>query len=210
MKVDVYVDVVCPWSYLGKRRLETALAGYAGRDSVEVEYKPFPLSDGVLSVGPDDVPGAVKDHLTSVAAEDGVTLDLAAVVPAPTFDAHRLLWWARAQGRQHEVAERLFAAHLSGGVDLGDRSALAAASGLDGAAEFLASSAGVDEVKEAIGEARAIGVESVPTFVFEERWAVTGAQPAGVLGEILDQVADQSIAVRAGGGGECCGGGCCG
>jgi predicted DsbA family dithiol-disulfide isomerase len=215
MKVDVYVDVVCPWSYLGKRRLESALASFAGRDTVEVEWKPFQLGSG--GQGEEFASGSVpstdqREHLTAIAAADGVTLDLAAAVDAPTFDAHRLLWWARQRGgprSQADVAERLFAAQLTRGADLSDHGVLAEASGLAGAAEFLASGAGAEEVKEAIGEARAIGVESVPTFVFEERWAVTGAQPAAILGEILGEVADSSIAERAEGGG-CCGGGCCG
>jgi predicted DsbA family dithiol-disulfide isomerase len=216
MKVDVYVDVVCPWSYLGKRRLETALAGFAGRDSVEVEWKPFQLGPGADAdefSSAAAVPSAeTREHVTAIAAADGVTLDLAATVSAPTFDAHRLLWWARERGgplAQADVAERLFAAQLAAGADLSDHAVLAEASGLTGAAEFLASGAGVAEVKEAIGEARAIGIESVPTFVFEERWAVTGAQPADILAEILGEVADASIAARAEGGG-CCGGGCCG
>ena len=215
MKVDVYVDVVCPWSYLGKRRLESALASFAGRDDVEVEWKPFQLGSGgaadELASGGSGTSADQREHVTAIAAADGVTLDLAAAVDAPTFDAHRLLWWASERGgaqAQAEVAERLFAAQLSRGADLSDHAALAEASGLTGAAEFLASGAGVDEVKEAIGEARAIGIESVPTFVFEERWAVTGAQPADILGEILGEVADASIAARAEGGG-CCGGGCC-
>jgi predicted DsbA family dithiol-disulfide isomerase len=219
MKVDVYVDVVCPWSYLGKRRLEAALAGFAGKESVEVEWKPFQLDPGAAlpedefasaAAGPS---AEVREHVTAIAAAEGVTLDLAASVTAPTFDAHRLLWWAREQGgapAQSALAERLFTAQLATGKDLSDHAALAAASGLPGAAEFLASGAGTDEVKEAIGEARAMGIESVPTFVFEERWAVTGAQPADVLAEILGEVADASIEARAGGGGGCCGGGCCG
>ncbi len=74
-------------------------------------------------------------------------------------------------------------------------------------AEFLAGDGGVEEVKESIGEARALGIEAVPTYVFDERWAVSGAQPAEVFSQLLAQVADATIGATAGG---CCGGGCCG
>jgi predicted DsbA family dithiol-disulfide isomerase len=221
VKVDIYTDVVCPWSYLGKRRFEAALAQFAGRADVQVEWKPFQLdrsaessADGAaLSSSDTELDGNAT--IEELAAAEGLILDLDNTRSASSFAAHRLLWWARQEGgeaAQTALAERLFAAHHAEAVDLDDHAALAAlaaAVGLDGAAQFLATHDGTDEVKEAIGEARAIGIESTPTFVFEERWAVSGAQPADVMQTLLEQVADATIGAMAGGGG-CCGGGCCG
>jgi predicted DsbA family dithiol-disulfide isomerase len=226
VKVDIYSDVACPWCYLGKRRFETALAAFAGREDVQVEWRPFQLDpDAPRQARPAAVALAARyggeerarvqmEHVTAAAAADGLELDLDNALAANTFDAHRLLWWAREQGgekAQGVLAERLFAAHQAGTADLGDVAVLARIAGeadLAGAADFLASGEGVEEVKEAIGEARAIGIESVPTFVFDSRWAVAGAQPAEIMLDLLEQVANATIGAAAEGG--CCGGGCCG
>jgi predicted DsbA family dithiol-disulfide isomerase len=149
-------------------------------------------------------------HVAEVAAEDGLALDLEHAQTVNTFPAHRLLWLARQKGAQASLVERLFSAHLSEGADLSDHAtlgALAADAGLDGVGDFLASEDGAEEVKESIGEARALGIESVPTYVFDERWAVSGAQPVEVFAQLLRQVADATISATTGG---CCGGGCCG
>lgn len=225
MKVDIYSDVVCPWCYLGKRRFEAALAEFAGRDDVQVVWKPFQLDPSapvqgrqaaeVLAAkfGGDEQARTAMAHVTKIAAEDGIAYDLENAVTVNTFTAHRLLWWAGQKAGpdvQAALTERLFSAHLSERADLGDHAALAAlaaAVGLPDAETFLASDDGVEEVKEAIGEARALGIDSVPTYVFDERWAVSGAQPVEIFGELLDQVANATISATAGG---CCGGGCCG
>jgi predicted DsbA family dithiol-disulfide isomerase len=205
MKLDVYVDVLCPWSYLGKRRLDAALAQFDGGAKVQVQWRPLPL----------DERGKTDDdaHLTELAAAEGVVVNLDAP-ERDSFAAHRLLWWAaEREGGQSRLLDALFAAHHADDADLADPAVLAAAAetaGLSGAAKFLASSDGVEQVKEEIGEARAIGFAATPTFVFAERWAVEGAQPPEVLVELFEQVADSSIESRAGEGGGCCGGGCCG
>jgi predicted DsbA family dithiol-disulfide isomerase len=225
VKIDIYSDVACPWCYLGKRRFEAALAGFAGRDDVQVEWKPFQLDPSAPLVAepvPVAMAAALGDeqrartamaHVTEVAAEDGLRYDLERARNVNTFTAHRLLWWARQRGgaaAQGALAERLFVAHLSEAADVGDPATLAGLAadvGLDQAAEFLDSDGGVEEVKEAIGEARALGIDSVPTFVFDERWAVSGAQSPEVMGELMARVANATISASAGG---CCGGGCCG
>lgn len=225
VKVDIYSDVICPWCYLGKRRFEAALAEFAGADDVEIEWKPFQLDPSAsqqaqpspqalaAKFGTEDQARAAMAHVTEVAAKDGLAYDLENAQTVNTFTAHRLLWWAGQKGGrgvQTALTERLFAAHLSEAADLGDHAVLAgfaAEAGLDGASDFLASDDGVEEVKEAIGEARALGIESVPTYVFDERWAVSGAQPVEVFRDLLDQVATATISATEGG---CCGGGCCG
>jgi predicted DsbA family dithiol-disulfide isomerase len=225
MKVDIYSDVVCPWCYLGKRRFEAALAEFAGAAEVDVEWKPFQLDPSApagsrpapaalaAKFGGEDQARAAMAHVTKIAAEDGIDYDLEGAREVNTFTAHRLLWWARQRGgpaAQAALAERLFGGYLSERADLGDHAtlaAMAAGAGLAGAAEFLASDAGVEEVKEEIGEARALGIDAVPTYVFDERWAVSGAQSPAVFSDLLEQVANATIGASAGG---CCGGGCCG
>jgi predicted DsbA family dithiol-disulfide isomerase len=226
VKVDIYSDVVCPWCYLAKRRFETALAGFPGCADVQIEWKPFQLDPGApgeahpvpatlaTKFGGEEQARQAIARVTEVAAADGLTYDLAGAHSVNTFNAHRLVWWARERGGadvQAALAERLFAAHLSEAADLGDPAVLAglaAEVGLDGAGDFLASGGGVAEVKESIGEARALGIDAVPTFVFDERWAVSGAQSVEVFGELLGRVADASVSATQDTGG-CCGGGCC-
>lgn len=221
MKVDIYSDVVCPWCYLGARRFAEAVAGFTGAE-VEVAFKPFQLDP---SSPPEPVPtpvalaakfGSEADaqramaHVKGAAAEDGIQLDHDNALTVNTFTAHRVIWLAGQKGIQAEMVERLFAAHHTEGADLADHATLdrlAAEVGLPGVAEFLAGDGGVEEVKEEIGEARAVGIDSVPTYVFDERWAVSGAQPVAVFAQLLEQVADATIGATAGG---CCGGGCCG
>jgi predicted DsbA family dithiol-disulfide isomerase len=228
VKVDIYSDVTCPWCYVGTRRFAAAVAqfagtaGTAGAPDVEIEWKPFQL-DPSAPVGPVPLPQALAAtfgteeqaraamaHVAEVATIDGITLDHERALSVNTFTAYRLLWLARQKGVQAALVERLFAAFHCEGADLSDHAtltALAADAGLDGVADFLSGDAGVEEVKEAIGEARAVGIESVPTYVFDERWAVSGAQTVDVFQELLQQVTDATISATGSG---CCGGGCCG
>ena len=222
MKVDIYSDVTCPWCYLGKRRFEAALGEFAGRNDVQVEFKPFQLDPAApheavptplalaAKFGTQEAARTAMSHVKDVAAGDGIQLDHENALTVNTFTAHRVLWLAAQKGVQAELVERFFAAHHSEGADLSDPATLdrlAAEAGLPGVAEFLAGEDGVEEVKESIGEARALGIEAVPTYVFDERWAVSGAQPVEVFSQLLGQVADATIGATAGG---CCGGGCCG
>jgi predicted DsbA family dithiol-disulfide isomerase len=215
MKLEVNIDVVCPWSYLGKRWLETALEKFEGRAEVQVEWRSLVLDAPQKGDLDREDDADLDGHLTELAAAEGLTITLDPAHEPDTLAAHRLLYRAAERpGEQSRLLDALFAAHFADGADLGDPAVLAAlaeAAGVSGAAEYLASDDGLEAVKEEIGETRAIGFTSTPTFVFEERWAIEGAQPADVLLELLAQVADKSIEARAGGeGGGCCGGGCCG
>lgn len=219
MKVDIYSDVVCPWCYLGKRRFEKALAEFAGSADVEIRWRPYQLDPDAseqaqpapqalaAKFGSAEKVAEAQAHVTGLAAAEGLKYDLENSLSVNTLTAHRLVWWAASHGKQAELVERLFAAHFTEGANLGDQATLAALAtevGIEGAAEFLASSDGLDEVREEIGEARAIGVTAVPTFVFDEQWAVEGAQATEVFVAALTQVSQDD------GGGGCCGGDCCG
>ncbi|MEU4776391.1 DsbA family oxidoreductase [Micromonospora sp. NPDC023633] len=203
MEIEIYADVVCPWCYIGKRRLEQALESYDGE--VTVRYRPFqldpspvpeprPLVDAMAAKfgGPDRV-RQMFGQVTEVAAQVGLKLDFDRAVAANTFDAHRLVAWATDRGRAAEIVEALYRAHFTDGVDVGSRDALAALAaevGLDAAEarRFLDSDERVSELSDELATARQIGVTSVPTFVLAGRYAVTGAQEPETLLAALAEV----------------------
>ncbi|MFY1597316.1 DsbA family oxidoreductase [Micromonospora sp. WMMD737] len=203
MEIEIYADVVCPWCYIGKRRLEQALESYDGE--VTVRYRPFqldpspvpeprPLVDAMAAKfgGPDRV-RQMFGQVTEVAAQVGLKLDFDRAVAANTFDAHRLVAWAADRGRAAETVDALYRAHFTDGVDVGSRDALAALAaevGLDAAEarRFLDSGERVAELSDELATARQIGVTSVPTFVLAGRYAVTGAQEPETLLAALAEV----------------------
>ncbi len=209
MRIEVWSDIVCPWCYIGKRRLDAALRDHGG--DVTVTYRAYQLNpapvdrpEPLLTAlaakfgGPDQV-RAVTTRTAEIAAADGLTLDFGRAVAANTFDAHRLIHWAAEQGRQADAVEATHRAHFTDGVDLGSRDALADLAGdlgLDWAAAraYLDSEAGAAEVRADIAAARELGVSSVPTFVLNGRYAVVGAQDAATLTAALDQVARREAA----------------
>ncbi|MFI6823009.1 DsbA family protein [Micromonospora sp. NPDC050187] len=203
MEIEVYADVVCPWCYVGKRRLEQALAAYQGE--VTLRYRPFqldpspvtaprPLIEGLgAKFGGVERARQMADQVTGVAAGVGLKLDFDRAVTANTFDAHRLIRFADGKGRAADMIEALFRAHFTDGVDIGSRSALAslaATAGLDATEvrDFLDSDAGVAELRAELTEARSIGVTSVPTFVLAGKYAVSGAQEPETLLAALAEV----------------------
>jgi predicted DsbA family dithiol-disulfide isomerase len=208
VKVDIWSDVVCPWCYIGKHRFEAALAGFAGRDAVEVTYRSFQLDPtappGVATPvaeayarkfgGPEEA-ARIIDRVTRVAATAGLDLRLDRAQRANTFLAHRLLWWAGQHGRQVAMNERLLQAYFVEGWNVGDPDTLAELAGdvgLDPAVvgRFLASDGGTTEVHAELRQAAEAGITAVPTFVFDERWVVPGAQDVDVFARVLERVAE--------------------
>ncbi|MFD7654024.1 DsbA family protein [Actinosynnema sp. NPDC059797] len=197
MQLEVWSDVVCPWCYIGKRKLERALAEWDG-EPVTVVWRPFQLQAQAKSSGRPMVDvlaermgaeGAreAQRRVTEVAAAEGLAYDLGKQVEANTFDAHLLLLAARDRGVQGAVGERFFRAHFTEGADVGDRAvlvALAEEAGLSGAADALADDALAERLNEELAEGLAIGVRSVPTFVVGRR-GVAGAQDPEVLLDLL-------------------------
>jgi predicted DsbA family dithiol-disulfide isomerase len=204
MKIEIWSDLVCPWCYIGKRRIEQAVSEYDG--DVTLTYRayqldpspvptPRPLLDALgEKFGAPDQVRAMVDRVRAIAASDGLDLDFDTAVAANTFDAHRLIRWALDQGRQADMVEALHRAHFGDGVNLGSIKALAALAtplGLDADAAFayLDSQAGSDEVRADLDLARDLGISSVPTFVLNGRYAVVGAQDAMTLRAALNQAA---------------------
>jgi predicted DsbA family dithiol-disulfide isomerase len=212
MRVEIWSDVVCPWCYIGKRRFEAALAQFPARDQVEVVWRAFELDPAAPSSYEGQgtyaerlarkygtgVPQAQQmiDNMTAAAAEDGLLFDFTIARTGNTFDAHRLLHLAGARGVQDAVKERLLRATFTEGEPIADSETLvrlAAAAGLDAdeARAVLASGRYADEVRADERQAQAYGITGVPFFVVDGRYGVSGAQPAELLLQALQQAWDE-------------------
>lgn len=204
--IDVVSDVVCPWCYLGKRRLERARVLMAERD-IAVRWRPFRLDptippegitrDAYLTgkFGSVEAVADMHGRLTELGREVGIDYHFERITRSPnTVDAHRLVGWAAADGLQEAMVERLFAAYLGEGLDVGDSGVLvelAGEVGLD--AQTVADRLDGDEDRAAvtneIENAYRIGVTGVPCFIIGQRYAVMGAQSPETLAAAITEVA---------------------
>jgi len=207
MKVEIWSDVVCPFCYIGKSKFEKALGEFAHRTDVEVEWKSFQLTPNFEPVPGESIHASLakkkgvpeaegrrmNDYMTQMAKEVGLDYQFDKAIPANTFLAHQLIHFGAHQGRQDATKERLFAAYYLEGQDLNDLDTLLRLGtevGLDPAAARQALEAGTyaNEVRRDEYEAQQIGVQGVPFFVFDNKYAVSGAQPSEVFAQVLDQV----------------------
>jgi predicted DsbA family dithiol-disulfide isomerase len=214
VQIEIYADVVCPWCYLGKRRLEAALAGSPFEEAV-LRWRPFQLdpdaprtSEPLMRwltrrLGGPDQARAAAEEVTRIAEQEGLTVDYDRAVIANTFDAHRLIWFAdqpeavffgASADTQSELVEALHQAHFTDGLDVADHDvlvALAAGVGLDPdrVARLLSSREGTADVRGHLARAHDLGITSTPTFVFAGTYAVTGAQDVRTMASVLADVA---------------------
>jgi predicted DsbA family dithiol-disulfide isomerase len=195
MKVEIWSDVVCPFCYIGKREFERALAQFEHRDSVEVVWRSFELDPDAPARSEYDMYGmlvskyggtredakarvqGVMDRARTVGLE--YAMDKAVI--GSSFDAHRLLHYAKTVGKGDAMKERLLKAYFTEGAHLADLPTLirlASEVGLDGSAvaEVLATTAFTDAVRKDEVEARQLGVRGVPFFAIDRKFAVSGAQ----------------------------------
>lgn len=228
MNVEIWSDIACPWCFIGKRRFEAALAGFAHRDEVQVTWRSFELQPDAPAEAEGDrtvrlarkygmtVERArgIQDHLTEVAAADGLDFHFETARSGNTFDAHRLVHLAAVDGRQDAMKERLLRAHLSEGELVSDHDTLvrlAAEVGLDAeeVRAALASDAYADAVREDERTAGSLGISAVPFFVVDREIGVSGAQPPELLGKMLDRAWEARAPLEVIAGGEACGPGGC-
>ncbi len=206
MQVEIWSDVVCPWCYLGKRRFEQALAGFAHRGEVTVVHRSFELDPlapaGVTTPTVDMLASkyrmtveqaiSAQREMEQRAAQDGLTFNLDGLRSGNTRDAHRLLQLAKARGRQAELDERLHRAYFTEQTSIFDHASLtelAADAGLDPGEvrSVLAGDDYTDEVETDEAMAQALGANAVPLFVIDRRYGISGAQPAELIGQTLDK-----------------------
>ncbi|PIO98223.1 DsbA family oxidoreductase [Pleomorphomonas carboxyditropha] len=206
LHLDVIVDVVCPWCFLGKRRLDAAIADLDDLD-IEVRYRPFQLDPTIPEEGIDreeyiigkfgsaDALDEAHARLFGLGADVGITYAFDLIEKTPnTLDAHRLVRWAAAEGLGDPMLERLFSLFFEEGADLTNAETLVAAAeevGLDGDEVTVKLEDGVDldAVKADIAHAGRIGITGVPTVIVENRFAISGAQTSEVLVDALRRIA---------------------
>ena len=211
IKIDIWSDIACPWCYIGKRNLEGGISSL-GDDAPEVEitYHSFELApDTPIDFEGSEVDFLAKhkglpaervhemlDHVTGVAANAGLDYRFDTLQHTKTLKAHELLHFAKEQGLQLELSERLFRAYFTEGRHVGrvdELVELAGEAGLDtdAAREALVSGRYGAAVQADIAQAGAYGINGVPFFVFEGKYGVSGAQPAEVFSQVLTQVAGE-------------------
>ncbi len=211
VEIDVVSDVICPWCFLGKRRLDRALAAFTAQDwtglQVDVRFRAYLLD---LSIPPEGMdrsaylaekfsdPERAQGHgesLKAIGAQDGIPFAFERITRTPnSMDAHRLITWAYSAGVQNQVVELIFQRYFLQGQDVGDRSVLLGIAndvGMDISLvmELLDSGRDRDLVMEEVRSAYRLGISGVPTFIFNRRHGVVGAQDPQVLADIIAKLA---------------------
>jgi predicted DsbA family dithiol-disulfide isomerase len=209
MKIEIWSDVMCPFCYIGKRRLEEALKDFPGKDEVEIEWKSFQLDPEMVSQPGKNVYQYLAERkgisvaeseqmhgqVIAMAESAGLHYRFDKAVIANSFDAHRLMQLAKTKGLGSEAEERIFSAYFTEGVNVAEHAELVRLGteiGLDAeeARAVLDSGAFSAEVAADIREAQQIGVRGVPFFVFDRKYAVSGAQPAEAFFQTLVKAAE--------------------
>jgi predicted DsbA family dithiol-disulfide isomerase len=223
MQIEVFSDVVCPFCYICKRRLEEALAGFGHVADVTVTYRSFqldPSSPATSELSLEEMLAEkygqslqqariMNQRVSDMAATAGLDFQLQDAHPANTFRAHRLLHFAATQQLGNELTERLMRGYFTEGVRIGDRDALLALAvdvGLDEAASaaVLDGDAFTAEVTADIELARAFGATGVPFFVFDRKYAISGAQETAVFVDVLDKAWSEAQPLAVVGSGAVC------
>ena len=214
MKIEIWSDVVCPWCYIGKRRIENALAEFEHADEVEVHWRSYQLDPGAPTEPTEGTTAMLarkygqspegaqqmQDRVEAVAAEEGLVYRLSQTLHLNTVDAHRLIHLAHEQGGnelQGRVKEALLAAYFTEGRNVADHAVLrdvAQAAGLDAARveEVLGSREFEADVHADVAQAQAYGASGVPFFVVDEKYGVSGAQPTEVFTQVLERAWSES------------------
>lgn len=210
LKIQIWSDIMCPFCYIGKRRLEQALTNFGHQEAIEIEWKSFQL-DPYFVANEDD---NLVDHLaekyrkdkewaidalasmTQNAANSGLEFNFDKAVMANSFHAHRLLHLAKQHQLGSELKESLFKAYLTDGKDINDKEVLrelALQVGLDKQTldSALNSNAFADEVHQDMSKAQQLGIQGVPFFVFDSKYAISGAQHEETFVKTLEKVWDE-------------------
>ncbi len=211
IKIDVVSDVVCPWCYIGKRRLEKAIDQLAGQVDVEVEFHPFELNPDMPKEGKNqkeyltnkfggaDRYKQITSNVIKVAAEEGLHFNFDKQEVSPnTRDAHRIIRFAKSEGKQAAIKEAFLKGYFEEGIDLSKKEnllSIATKAGLDTikVSSLLNSDEGLVEVEleERMNAQR--GISGVPYFIINNKYGVSGAQPAEVFQKAFLDIARESV-----------------
>lgn len=204
INVEIWSDVMCPFCYLGKHKFENALAQFAGKNEVELEWKSFQLNpelvtDTTISIDqyladikgfPVEQARQMNNRLTNAGKAIGLEYNFDKIVVANSFRAQNLIHFAKEQGKQNEIEERLFKAYFTEGKNVDDIPTLVILATetdlkIDGLYEVLENQTYSDNVQKDIAEARQLGIHGVPFFIFNRKYVVSGAQDSSVFLETL-------------------------
>ncbi|MCC6185725.1 MAG: DsbA family oxidoreductase [Chitinophagaceae bacterium] len=200
MVVEVWSDILCPFCYIGKRKFENALSSFSGKDKIKLVWKSYQLDPSLASHSTEPYSAHLQKtkgwsasqtkeilaNVTAMASEVGLQYQWDKAVLSNSFTAHRFSHFAASMGKQDAAEEALFRAHFIEGKDIGNHEVLANIAvllGLDKAQtlQMLASEAWTKEVQTDISDARKFGVSGVPFFVFDRKYAISGAQDEKVF-----------------------------
>lgn len=207
MKIEVWSDFVCPFCYIGKRRLEMALADFPHKDKVEVEYKSFELDPNSPNYSGKSIHEMLaskygmsieqakqaNDGISKQAAEIGLIYHFDDMKYGNTFDAHRLAKFAKTKGKEHELTEKLLHGYFTESIDLGNIDALANIAELVGLdrqeaiAVIQDKNAFATDVRNDEALARQYEISGVPFFIINQKYAISGAQPTGTFSNALQK-----------------------
>jgi predicted DsbA family dithiol-disulfide isomerase len=211
--VDIVSDTVCPWCYIGKRRFERAL-DLSGRNDVALSWRPFQLNPDMppegmtrddyvrAKFGGGDRPRQIYQAIAESGREAGIEFQFSKIKRTPnTVLSHRLIYWSAKQEQQDEIVASLFKAYFEDGLDLGDLDILVECAGRaglsrDDARKFLESDEGRQEVVASDVYARRLGINGVPCFIVNRKYAVSGAQPPSAFVEVFN-LAERDAATSA-------------
>lgn len=211
IKIDIVSDVVCPWCYIGKRRIEKAMRDLSHEFDFDVRYLPFELNpqtpkEGfnqkeylVNKFGGHERYDQITSHVTNVALAEGLQFNFDKQHISPnTKDAHRVIWFAKQEGKQLHVKEAFMKAYFEEGVDLTRKEniiAIAASAGLDKArvAILLDSNEGIWEVNQLEQQNHQPGISGVPFYIINNQYGISGAQPSDVFIQALKQIGSEVI-----------------
>lgn len=214
LTIEVYSDVVCPWCYVGKRRLERALTEFGG--APRVIWRPFELNPTMPKAGMDrtayleakfgslDAFRQLEEHVQAAGASEGISFAFENITRTPnTFAAHRLIWLAEREGRQDAVVTSLFRGYFEEGAEIGTIATLirlAERAGLskEVAERVLQSEEGTAEVKAEEAAGHALGIRGVPYFLVNGTYAISGAQPVETFVSALKRTAADGTERKAG------------
>ncbi len=207
MKIEIWSDFVCPFCYIGKRHLELGLKQFAHKENVEVIFRSFELDPNMpkdtdkdiyeILAGKYSIPTMqaqlLTNQVTQQAAEVGLTYHFATNIPTNSFDAHRLVHFAKQSGKMDELVERIFKAHFTDSLHVGDHETLtdlAEEVGLDRQTtlDFLSGESHSEDVRQDEANAAKLGIRAVPYFVFNNKYALSGAQPSEVFLDTLQKI----------------------
>lgn len=207
LNIQIWSDIMCPFCYIGKRRIEEALQNFKHKDLVTIEWKSFQLDANFIAAPDDNIIDHLAekyrkdsdwaqimiDNMTQNAKNAGLDFHFEKAILANSFHAHRLLHLAKKYNLANELEELLFKAYLTDGKNVNDLDTLSKLGkevGIDSEEikQVLESNEYAKEVQQDIEQAQAIGVQGVPFFVFDNKYAISGAQPATTFLQTLERV----------------------